>query len=114
MVRSGSFLNVWPFVAMQTRLRMASADSRRSIVAPLGCDLLIERTGGSPGVRLATFAPYTRRIYARGFRVTADFGLPCPLIHPTIASYALRVPRAGVLPTASSPRSLTVPQLPFS
>ena len=114
MVCSGSLLNVRPFAALQARLRMASADSRRSIVAPLGYNLLVEQTGGSPGVRLVTFAPYTRRIYARGFRVTADFGFTRPLIHPTIASYALRVPRAGVLPTASSPRSLTVPQLRFS
>ncbi len=60
-----------------------------------------------------TFIPYTRRIYGQPIRVTLGFGFLCPLAHQLAASYAIRIPRAGILPTASSPRHLAVTQLLF-
>ena len=47
-----------------------------------------------------TFLPHTRRIYADSVRMTLGFESICPLAHRADASYAVRVPRAGSLPTA--------------
>ena len=71
------------------------------------------RTNRSPGVRRVTFAPTTRRIYARWVQVTPGFGFLCPLAHPRDASSALRLPRAGASLTASFPRRLATTQLLF-
>ena len=49
-----------------------------------------------------TFLPYTRRIYAGSIRMTSGFESIRPLAHLADASYAVRVPRAGSLPAASS------------
>src|SRR6185312_1853702 len=80
------------------------------------------RSRRSPRVRRVTFAPSTRRIYELsdpgdvGLRVRR---LPCPRASgpasssalPTLASYALRVPRAGAPPTTSSARAPRGPAL---
>lgn len=60
-----------------------------------------------------TFSPCARRIYAHRIRVIMGFRYYGPLAHAVLASYALRVPRAGDLLTASSPRCLTAAQLLF-
>jgi len=60
-----------------------------------------------------TFAPHTRRIYARPIRVALGFGFHGPLAHQTDASYAVRVPRVGALPAASFPRHLAMTRLLF-
>jgi hypothetical protein len=52
-------------------------------------------------VRRVTFLPYTRRIYAGSVRMTSGFESIGPLAHRVDASYAVRVPRARSLPTAS-------------
>ena len=67
-----------------------------------------------PGVIRMTFAPSTRRIYARPVRVTSGFRSLCPLAYLTVASYAVRVPRVRASPTASFPHCLTTLQLLFS
>ncbi len=67
----------------------------------------------SPGVRRVTFAPYTRRIYAQQIRVASGFESLGPLALMPDASYAIRVPRAGVLPAASFPPHLAVTRLLF-
>ena len=55
-----------------------------------------------PGYNALTFSPYTRRIYSRVFRMTIGLRVCLPPRPDAVASYALRVPRAGDLPTASS------------
>jgi len=80
----------------------------------LSTPLASRQNTGSPGVIRVTFAPCTRRIYAHRIRVTAGFRSIGPLAHAMLASYALRVPRVGALPTASFPRYLAIAQLPFS
>jgi hypothetical protein len=62
-------------------------------------------------VRRVTFLPYTRRIYVGPVRMTSGFESLCPLAHQADASYAVRVPRAGSLPTASFRFHLTVDTL---
>ena len=52
-------------------------------------------------VRRVTFLPYTRRIYAGPDPMPLDFESLGPLAQPADASYAIRVPRARSLPTAS-------------
>ena len=52
-------------------------------------------------VRRVTFLPPTRRIYAASVRMTSGFGSMRPLAHRDVASDAIRVPRAGSLPSAS-------------
>ena len=47
-----------------------------------------------------TFLPRTRRIYAASVRMTSGFRSLRPLAHRDVASYAIRVPRAGSLPSA--------------
>ena len=61
-----------------------------------------------------TFTPSTRRIYARPIRMTLGFRFIGPFAHLTVAFYAVRVPRAGALLSASFPRRITATQLPFS
>jgi hypothetical protein len=48
-----------------------------------------------------TFLPYTRHIYAGLIWMTLGFESICPLAHLAVASYVVRVPRAGSLPAAS-------------
>jgi len=48
-----------------------------------------------------TFLPPTRRIYAASVRMTSGFRSMRPLAHRDVASYAIRVPRARSLPSAS-------------
>jgi hypothetical protein len=52
-------------------------------------------------VRRVTFLPSTRPIYAGSVRMTLGLESCCPLAHLAVASYRLRVPRAGSLPSAS-------------
>ena len=79
---------------------MASADSCRPIATP--CDAASTRQDGRPlRVRRVTFLPHTRRIYAGPVRMTSGFESIGPLAHQADASYAIRVPRAGSLPSAS-------------
>ena len=59
------------------------------------------QTGRPLRVRRATFLPYTRRIYAESVRMASGFGSMRPLARQRDASYAIRVPRAGSLPSAS-------------
>ena len=72
----------------------------------LATRLALRQAIGSPGVRRVTFTPHTRRIYDRPVRMAAGFGSLCLLAHRQAASYAVRVPRAGVLPAASFPPRL--------
>ena len=58
-----------------------------------------------------TFLPRTRRIYAVSIRMTSGFGSMRPLAHQDVASYAIRVPRVGSLPSASFGSHLAVDTL---
>jgi len=88
---------------------MASADCCRRIAAPRGTTSP-RHADSSPRVRRLTFAPHTRHIYARSVRVALGFGSLCPLAHRTDASYVVRVPRTGALPSASfRPRLAATP-----
>ncbi len=79
---------------------MASADFCRPVTTP--CDAASTRQDDrSLRVRRVTFLPHTRRIYAGPIRMTLGFESHCPLAHQADASYAVRVPRAGSLLTAS-------------
>jgi len=57
--------------------------------------------GRSLRVRRVTFLPHTRCIYAGSVRMTLGFGSMRPLAHRVVASYAVRIPRAGSLPSTS-------------
>jgi hypothetical protein len=110
--RTGSAPHVRPFTTMRQwllRPRLTSAHPSRRLTTALAR----RQVSRSPGVRHVTFAPSTRRIYALRVRVTAGFESFGPLAHPRDASYALRVPRAGALLTASFPRRLAATQLLF-
>jgi hypothetical protein len=89
--------------------RLTSAHPSQRLSTPLAS----RQMDRSPRVRRVTFAPYTRRIYARPIRVASGFGSLCPLAHQTDASYAVRVPRAGALPAAAFPRHLAMTRLLF-
>lgn len=85
---------------------MASADfcrDRRLLSKPLACPEVYSdmHRNRSLRVRRVTFLPHTRRIYAISIRMSLDFESIRPLVHRDNASYAIRVPRAGSLPTAS-------------
>ena len=110
--RAGSAPHVRPFAAMRQRLlrpRLTPDHSSQRLAASLA----IRQTIRPPGVRRVTFAPSTRRMYALRIRVTSGFESFRPLAHPRDASYALRVPRARALLTASFPRHLAATQLLF-
>ena len=79
---------------------MASADFCRLMGPPRG-EPGTRQTGRPLRVRRATFLPRARRIYAGSVRMASGFGSMRPLAHPRDASYAVRVPRAGSLPSAS-------------
>jgi hypothetical protein len=91
---------------------LASAEFCPSLRTPLDVPSS-KQSGRSPGVRRMTFAPYTRRIYDRQVRVPSGFRYVCPLAHPAVASYAVRVPRARALPTASFTPCLAAARLLF-
>jgi len=59
---------------------LASADFCSPLDAPRDAPSS-RQMSRSPGVRRMTFAPYTRRIYARSVRVTSGFGYLRPLAH---------------------------------
>ena len=92
---------------LRPRLTAASTSPR------LPARLAARHRCSSPRVRRVTFTPSTRRIYARSVRMTSGFRSFCPLAHLACASYAVRVPRAGALPTASSPPRLAASRLLF-
>ena len=79
---------------------MASADFCCPIATPYDA-ASTRQSNRSLRVRRATFLPHTRRIYATPVRMTLGFESSCPLAHRATASYAVRVPRAGSLPSAS-------------
>ena len=79
---------------------MASADFCRLIGPPPGGPST-EQASRPLRVRRATFLPSTRRIYAESVRMASGFRSMRPLAHQLDASYAVRVPRAGSLPSAS-------------
>jgi len=80
---------LWP------RLTSAVPSSR------LTTNLARGQNGRSLRVRRVTFLPRARRIYADSIRMTSGFESIGPLAHQVDASYAVRVPRARSLPTAS-------------
>ena len=91
---------------------MASADFYPPIATPHGVGQPRWQTGRPPRVRRLTFAPYTRRIYAGSVPDGIGLRVFWPARPPTGASYAIRVPQAGALPTASfRPRLATTPLL---
>ena len=90
----------------------ASADCCAAVVPPRSATSR-SAANSSPRVRRVTVAPSTRRIYARLVRMTLGFESLCPLAHLACASSAVRVPRAGALPTASFPRRVATSQLLF-
>lgn len=59
------------------------------------------KDGRSLRVRRVTFLPPTRRIYAASVRMTLGFESMRPLAPQDVASYAVRIPRARSLPSAS-------------
>ncbi len=79
---------------------MASADFCR-LIGPPRDEPSTRQTGRPLRVRRATFLPPTRRIYAEPVRMALGFGSMRPLAHQRDASYAVCVPRAGSLPSAS-------------
>ena len=91
---------------------MTVADFRRPIAPPLDDSSCSQQDNGSPRVRHVTFTPSTRRIYKRPVRMTLGFRSVGLFAHLTPASYAVRVPRARVLPMASFPPPIARTQLP--
>lgn len=89
-----------PWSPLSGRLTMASADFCRNITAPLGA-VSQRHFDRSLRVRRVTFLPHTRRIYDNSVRMTSGFESLRPLAHQVVASYPIRVPRAGSLPAAS-------------
>jgi hypothetical protein len=91
---------VRPFAAWCRTTTMASADFCRPIRSPCG-NRSRWQVGRSPRVRRVAFVPYARRIYFQPIRMTIGLWVTWPP-HPRLAaSYAVRVPRAGALLTAS-------------
>ena len=95
-----------PWSTSKGRLTMASADfchDRQLLSKSLACPEVSsnKHRDRSLRVRRVTFLPYTRRIYAAPIRMSLDFESSGPLVHADSASYAIRVPRAGSLHTAS-------------
>jgi hypothetical protein len=89
----------------------ASADSCLSFVR-LAASLPLRETGRSPGVRRAPFAPRLPHLRPS---VRMTIGLRCtePTRPPSGRLYAVRIPQAGALLSASSPPHVAVTQLPF-
>jgi hypothetical protein len=80
---------------------MPSADFCPFIPTPLDVGSHIGKRTDLPGYCAPSFPPYTRRIYSRTFRMTIGLRIFGPSRPDAVASYALRVPRAGGLPAAS-------------
>jgi hypothetical protein len=80
---------------------MPSADFCPFLPTPLDAGSRIGKRTDLPGYCAPTFPPYTRRIYSHAFRMTIGLQIALPLRPGAVASYALRVPRAGGLPAAS-------------
>jgi hypothetical protein len=81
---------------------MPSADFCPLIPTPLDVGSRIGKRTDLPGYCAPTFPPYTRRIYSRPFRMTIGLRIYWPSRPGAVAFHALRVPRAGGLPAASS------------
>lgn len=80
---------LWPrLTSATTSTRLSTRLARRHRSRPLR-------------VRRVTFLPHTRRIYAGTVRMTLGFESLRPLAHHADASYAIRIPRAGNLPSTS-------------
>ena len=84
---------------------MASADFCSPITATLEAasqdDSVVRPDCRSLRVRRVTFLPHIRRIYDSSLRMTLGFESFGPLAQQAAASYTVRVPRTGSLPTAS-------------
>ena len=107
-------LHVQPFIGRSRRLlrpRLTSAAPSRHLAASVAHPPKQGQNGRPPRVRRVTFAPSTCRIYAGTLRMTSGFRFLCPLARvPRL--YAVRVPQAGALRTASfGPRLATTPLL---
>ena len=92
---------------------MASADPSLPIPPPYDSSSTRQVTR-YPRVRRATFIPYARRIYFLIFRVAIGLRILWPPRPDEAASYALRIPRAGTLPTPSSRPHLAMAALGVS
>ena len=90
-----------PWSPSSGRLTMASADFCRRVAIPSGTTSPSRHLDRSLRVRRVTFLPPTRRIYDNSVRMTSGFESLRPLAPQAIASYPVRVPRAGSLPAAS-------------
>ena len=90
--------------------RMASADPSLPIPPPYDGSSTRQVTR-YPRVGRTTFIPYARRIYFLIFRVTIGLRILWPPRPDEAASYALRIPRAGTLRTASFRFHLTTDTL---
>ena len=110
---AGSSPHVWPVHRLRSA-NVAAADFCRCIGSPLDVPSCLQHNDRSPKVRRVTFAPSTRRIYARQIRMTLGFRFIGPFAHLTFALYAVRVPRARALLSASFPPRIAATQLPFS
>jgi len=95
---------VQPFTAVSSPLlwlRLTSAGTSSLLPKLLAEAFAKWHRRRSLRVRRVTFLPRVRRIYTRPVRMTLGFESIGPLAHRVGASYAIRVPRTGSLPTAS-------------
>jgi hypothetical protein len=90
---------------------MPSADFCQLIPSHLSMKVAYSKPADLPGYHALTFSPHTRRIYPRVFRMAIGLWILLPPRPDAVASYALRVPRAGNLLTASSGPRLTAAAL---
>lgn len=109
---SGSSLRVRPVRRAATRLLWPLLTSARLALAsrlhlPVWADMQISKG------KARDFRPIHPSHLRPLVRMTSGFWGPRPFAHRTDASYALRVPRAGILPAASSRRFLAVAPLLF-
>ncbi len=96
---------VRPFDELSTHLlwpRLASAAPSPLLSKRLARRTFVQRPScRSLRVRRVTFLPHIRRIYDSSLRMTLGFESFGPLAQQATASYAIRVPRTGSLPSAS-------------
>ena len=92
---------------------MTSADFCSSIATLLSVASPVADKQISQGKARVTLLPYTQYIYVLSVRMALGFESSCPLAHLQAALYALRVPRARSLLTASFPPHLAATQLLF-
>ena len=109
---SGSSLRVRPVRRAATRLLWPLLTSARLALA-LRLHLPLRAGVQTSEGKARDFRPIHPSHLRPPVRVTSGFGWPRPLAHRPDASYAHRVPRAGILPAASSRRFLAVAPLLF-